>query len=261
MKEIKYLLKIILNTYREIIRDRVLYNILFFAVIIIGSSYLVSEWAALAREKVIKDFALVNIELFGLIIGVFTAINFIYKEIDKRTIYIIISKPIPRYFFIIGKYLGLSLVLFLNTIFLSLVSFILFVYFGFKFDINFLQAVILIYVEILTVIAFTTLFSTFTTPFLSLVYTVLIVVLGKLSYDITLYAQNLHKKGHIFYAKLLDTIYYIVPNLENFNIRNLIVHSIPVDGDYIKFALYYGFFYILFVLTIASIIFSRRDFK
>ena len=108
------------NTFRETIRDRVLYNILFFALGMIILSLVVSQWSLGEEVKILKDFGLSIMSLFGLLIGIFIGVGLIFKEIEKKTIYVIISKPIHRYQFILGKYFGLLLTLLVNIIIMSI---------------------------------------------------------------------------------------------------------------------------------------------
>lgn len=252
---------IALNTYRETVRDKILYNLLFFAVIMFGISYFVSQWAALGMFKVLQDFTLSIISVFGIVISIFLGISLVYKEIEKKTVYVLISKPIKRWYFIVGKYLGISMTLLLNTLFLTFISVLTLHVMGVDVSGEFVAAALLTYVEMLVVLAISILFSSFSTPFVSLVFTILVVITGKLSYDILLYAEKMMEKGDVVYAKLLSFIYYVVPNLDNFNLRTRVVNKLDISSDLVIYSITYGLIFVIFYLTISSVVFSRRDLK
>jgi len=253
--------RIALNTYRETVRDKILYNILFFAVLMFGLSYFVSQWAALGIFKVLQDFSLSIISIFGILISIFLGIGLVYKEIEKKTVYVLVSKPIKRWYFIIGKFLGISMTLLINTLFLTAISLLTLYIMGVEITSQFIVAALLTYLEMLVVLSISILFSSFSTPFLSLVFTILVVITGKLSYDILLYADKIRGKGDILYANVLQAIYYIVPNLQNFNFRTRVVNHLKISGDVVIYSIMYGLIFVVFYLIISSIIFSKRDLK
>lgn len=253
--------KIALNTFRETVRDKILYNILFFAIMMFGVSYFVSQWAALGMCKVLQDFSLSIISIFGIVISIFMGISLVYKEIEKKTVYVLISKPIKRWYFIVGKFLGISLTLLVNTLFLTLISVLTIKIMGVEVTTQFVAAALLTYFEMLVVLAISILFSSFSTPFVSLIFTILVVITGKLSYDILLYADKMMEKGDLLYGRVLHGIYYIVPNLDNFNLRTRVVNKLDISWEVVGFAIMYGIIFVVFYLTISSIAFSKRDMK
>ncbi len=117
------ILAVALNTFKEAVRNKVLYFLLVFAVLIIGLSTFLSDLSITGPEKMIKDIGLASIDFFGFLIAVLVGITLIYNEIEKRTIYTIISKPIDRSQFILGKYFGLLITVYVNVIFMSIVFF------------------------------------------------------------------------------------------------------------------------------------------
>ena len=106
---------IAMNTFKEAVRDRILYAILVFAIAMIASTYVLATIGAGGGEKIVRDLGLAFISIFGVLIAVFIGIGLVHKEIDRRTIYTIVTKPIHRFQFILGKYLGLSFTLFVNV--------------------------------------------------------------------------------------------------------------------------------------------------
>ncbi len=255
---IKKIWAIILNTFREAVRDRILYAIVFFAVLILILSTIMDIITIGQRAKIIIDVGLASISIFGTLIAIFVGIGLVYKEIDKRTIYTIVSKPVARWQFLLGKYFGLVLTLLvevaaMSAIFLVIVDNEL----GSVPPLLFV-AVGLTFIELMVVCAVAILFSSFSTPILSGMYTLGVYLIGHLTRD--LYHFSFRFKG-TFLQKLMLFLYYFFPNLDNFNIRSQAVHDLPVDSSYILFAVGYGILYIAILLIVSSFIFSRRDFK
>jgi ABC-type transport system involved in multi-copper enzyme maturation permease subunit len=249
---------IIINTFREAVRDRILYAIVFFAVIILLFSMIMDIITIGQRAKIIIDTGLASISIFGTLIAIFVGIGLVYKEIDKRTIYTIVSKPVARWQFLLGKYFGLVLTLLVEVAAMSAIFFIIVINeLGTVPPLLFL-AVGLTFIELMIVCAVAILFSSFSTPILSGMYTLGVYLIGHLTRS--LYQFSFRFEG-TFLQKLMLFLYYFFPNLDNFNIRSQAVHGLPVDTSYILFAVGYGILYITVLLVISSYIFSRRDFR
>jgi ABC-type transport system involved in multi-copper enzyme maturation permease subunit len=249
---------IAVNTFKEVIRDKIFYTLLFFATMLVGASVLLSALSFSERTKILADLALGSISIFGVIIAIFVGIGLVDKEIQKKTVYTIISKPIRRYEFLLGKYLGLCLTLLVYVAVMSVLFLaVLFLYSGLlRFDL--LEAVLLIYVELLVVTATAMFFSTFSTPTLSAAYALAIFVIGHLTGDLVGLAD---KADSAALKALLKALYYILPNLENFNIRAEVVHGDLASLGYIVAALSYGFMYVIVLLSFSVLVFQKRDFK
>ncbi len=252
-------LAITINTFREAIKDRILYSLLFFALLMIASSVLLSMLAIGDQApKIIKDVGLAAISIFGLLIAIFMGIQLVYKEIDKKTIYTIISKPITRYEFLLGKYFGLVLTLIVEVAVMTVsYMFIVWVYVGYL-DLVLLKAVLLIFFELMIITAVALMFSTFSTPTLSGLFTLGIYVIGHLSSDLKVFGGESERAVVRYISNFL---YYLLPNLSNFNIKGQVVHNIPVSGESILLSTAYGVLYIAMLLFISTIIFNRKDFK
>jgi len=249
---------IILNTFREAVRDRILYAIVFFAVLILLLSTIMDIITIGQRSKIIIDTGLASISIFGTMIAIFVGIGLVYKEIDKRTIYTIVSKPVARWQFVLGKYFGLVLTLLVEVAAMTAIFFILvFSELGKVPPLLFL-AVGLTFIELMIICAVAILFSSFSTPILSGMYTLGVYLIGHLTRS--LYEFSFRFKD-TFIQKLMLFLYYFFPNLDNFNIRSQAVHDLPVGTDYVLFAVVYGILYITVLLIISSFVFSRRDFK
>lgn len=254
---------IAINTFREAIRNKVLYILLAFALVMIAFSIVLSALSIGSEEKIIKDVGLSAITIFGILISILVGIGLIYNELDRRTIYIIVSKPIRRYEFVIGKYLGLLLTIATNIAIMSGGFFLLLLIKRLSISFSLVGAILLTFLEIAVVTAIATLFSSFSTPVLSAVFTFLIFVAGHLTDDLLKFAELVSKK-EVAYAKILATlsriVSYILPDLETFNIRNHVVSGVPVAWD-LRISVIYGILYIGCVLILSAIIFSYRNFK
>ncbi|MFQ5839411.1 MAG: ABC transporter permease [Candidatus Methylomirabilales bacterium] len=249
---------IALNTFKEAIRDRILYTILAFALALIGSSVVLASLSVGGEEKIIKDLGLASILIFGTFIAIFIGIGLVSKEIDKRTIYTIIAKPIHRYEFILGKYLGLLLTLLVNVSAMAVGFFLLVSLMEEGGSFGLLPAVLLIFVELMLITAVAILFSSFTTPTLSAVFTLSVFVIGHLSRDLKEFAAQFG--GPVLNA-VVFALYYLLPNLSNFNIKGQAVHGVPVPMSFIALSVLYGALYLSALLVLAMLIFQRRDFK
>ncbi|MBI5191543.1 MAG: ABC transporter permease [Nitrospirae bacterium] len=249
---------IAVNTFKEVIRDKIFYSLVFFALLILGMSVIMSALTVGERAKIIEDLSLAGISIFGIIISIFVGIGLVSKELEKKTIYTIISKPIQRYEFLLGKYLGLALVLLAYISVMTLVFLVVLLLSTGVLGVGLLPAVLLIYVELLVVTAAALLFSTFSTPTLSATYTLALYIIGHLTSDL----KGLAAKAGAESAKaVLEFLYYALPNLENFNIKGKVVHDVPVGAAYMFMAAGYGAFYVCALLLLAALIFQKRNFK
>lgn len=250
-----------INTFREAVRDRVLYNLVFFALLMMGAAILVGQISIGIDRLVIVNLGLSAISVFGLVMAVFIGVGLVHKEMEKRTLYTILSKPVRRWQFLVGKYAGLLLTLAVNTSFMTLGLAAALFYVSRSFvrsDVSILIAVYFILLELALVTALTLFFSCFSTPMLSTLYTLGIYITGVFAADIH-DLGDLTKSGAVkFVARV---IYYLVPNFHNFNVIDLVSH-----GNRIPFALVaqntlYAALYVSVVLFAASAVFSGRNLK
>lgn len=252
------ILTIAINTFREAIRDKILYSLLIFALFMIVSSTFISTLSVGEQIKIIKDMGLSMISIFGTLIAVFVGIGLVYKELEKRTIYTIIAKPITRCQFLLGKYCGLVLTLMVEVAIMAGGFLLLLLYYPGAFDQALFKAIYLIFLELMLVTSIALLFSSFSTPILSGIMTLAFFIIGHLTYDLKLLVEESKMKGLVYFSNFL---YYTLPNLENFNIKSKVVHHLHVGWDYMLFTTLYGLFYIFLLLSLSIIIFQRRDFK
>jgi ABC-type transport system involved in multi-copper enzyme maturation permease subunit len=262
---------IALNVFRESVRDKVLYNLVLFAVLLIGGSYFIGQLTAGQDLKIIKDLGLAAASIFGLFIAVFIGIGLVSKEVEKRSIYGVLSKPIARYQLVLGKYAGLVLTLAVN---LGVMALALYVVLGFMrwtadpwtirgwerpaLDPQMLKAFTLTLMELALITAIALFFSTFSTPLLSAALTFGLFIAGRFSADLRNFNQVVDSPAA---SALARGLYWALPNLAPFDVRSAVVHGDPVTAGYMALSAGYAALYIAALLAAATVIFSRRDFK
>ena len=250
------------NTYKENLRDKILYNLVIFGLVMIGGSLLLSTLTIGERTKIIMDVGLASIELFGTLIAIFVGIGLVSKELEKRTIYTILCKPVSRSRFILGKYLGLAITLFVNVSIMGIGFFTILALIHVVPNFTIVAAVFLIFVQLLILTAFALLCSTFTTSTLSAMFTLSIYVIGHLTEDLKNLALRLSDNfSSTFSSTLLEVVYYVLPNFDYFNIKGEVVHGVSIDPATVAKLLSYGLVYTAVLLALACLIFERRDVK
>ncbi|MEO8045882.1 MAG: ABC transporter permease subunit [Nitrospirota bacterium] len=248
---------IALNTFRESLRDKILYNLLLFAGMLIGLSVLLADLTIMEHHKIVADMGLAAINLTGVIIAIFVGISLVNKEIDRRTVYTIMARPISRTSFILGKYAGLALTLFVNVAIMLAVFLMTLRFYQVPVGLAIFQAVGLIFVELLVVTAIALFFSTFSSSTLSAILTLGIYMIGHLTTDLKSVAG---KSGNETASAIMNGLYYLCPNLESLNIKGQAAVGIPVGPEYLMLASLYGLAYAAVLVTGACFVFQRRDF-
>jgi ABC-type transport system involved in multi-copper enzyme maturation permease subunit len=261
-----------LHVFRDSVRDKVLYSIVAFAVILMAVSYLIGQLTAGEDLKIIKDLGLAAMSLMGLFIAVFIGIGLIAREIDRRSIYAVLAKPVRRHELLLGKYVGLVGTLFVNLAVMALAYYLVLVYIGSTLsaaalkaasapptDPRLLLAVMMIGLELALVTAVALFWSTFSSSaLLSAGLTVGLYVAGQFGADLKNFEQVVKSPA----AGLVGRgLYYLLPNFAAFDIKAEVVHALPIEPGYLAFTAGYAVVYIALLLTASVLIFSRRDFK
>jgi ABC-type transport system involved in multi-copper enzyme maturation permease subunit len=262
---------IALNVFKESVRDKVLYNLVFFAVLLIGASVLLSQLTAGQELKIIKDLGLAATAIFGLFIAVFIGIGLVSKEVERRSIYSLLAKPLRRHELITGKYAGLVLTLLVNLSVMAVALYLVLGYMSWTESEDFkrgweapatdpaiLKALFLIFVELMVVTAIALFFSTFSSPILSASLTFGLYIAGHFSTELGNFATIVKSDAVGILARGL---YYVLPNLAAFDVKAEVVHGQPIAATYVLLTTAYGAAYIGILLLGAIVIFSRRDFK
>ncbi len=245
------------NTFRENIRDRILYNLLVFALIMIVLSIALVQLSTGQWERIAVDVGLGSISIFGSLIAIFLGITLVSKEIEKRTIYTLLSKPISRTGFLIGKYLGLNFTILVNLLVMIVVYLLVLYFLKVKFNWAQAQAIILLFIKFSIVVAIALFFSSFSTPTLSAIFTLSLFVIGHLTIDIKTFGEHSKNLAFKYFAKV---IYYIIPNLSNYSWVDKATYAITMPAKEFIICIITGIITAGLILTLASIILERRDF-
>lgn len=249
------------NAFREAVRDRVLYNLVLFVLMLTAAAVFLGELSGGQERKIIIDLGLSAMLLFGLFIAIFVGVGLVYKEIERRTIYAIFSKPVSRGEFLVGKYLGLCLTLLVNVAAMGTGVSLALLYVSRGWDplaLKIWPAILLIYFELMIMTGIALLFSSFSSPALSALLTFFVFIIGHFSADLKSLATSLGGAvARIFFL----AIYYLLPNLANYSFITPAAHGqTPAAGNLALYALYMVV-YVAVVLAAATLIFSRRNFK
>jgi ABC-type transport system involved in multi-copper enzyme maturation permease subunit len=250
-----------LNTFREAVRDRVLYNLVFFALVMMAAAILVGQISIGIEEVVIVSLGLSAISIIGLLIAVFIGVGLVSKEIDKRTLYALLAKPLRRWEFLLGKFGGLVLTLAVNTAAMAAGLFLALYYVKNSLqraDAVVLVAVYFILLKLALVVALAMLFSCFTTPLLAILFTVGLYVAGMFVPAMRALQTGLMSPA---LAALLRGISYLLPNFENFDVMGAAAHGRAIPGALIGQNTLYAALYCAMVLGVAAAIFSQRNLK
>jgi ABC-type transport system involved in multi-copper enzyme maturation permease subunit len=248
------------NTFREAVRDRVLYNLVAFAVLLSGAAILVGEISIDIERLVVVNLGLTAVSLFGVVIAIFMGIGLVSKEIEKRTLYTVLARPVRRWEFVVGKFFGLTGTLVVNTFFMAIGVFLALLYVAHKFDkadIPVLVALYFIVLEFLIVCALALLFSSFSTPLMSAVFSFALFIIGSLAEDLRGFARITHGLAGI----VATGVAYLVPNFSALNIINQAAHGDPVPGRLILYNTIYALLYSAMTISGAVLIFQHRNLK
>jgi ABC-type transport system involved in multi-copper enzyme maturation permease subunit len=250
-----------LNTFREAVRDRVLYNLVFFALLMMAAAILVGQISIGIEEIVIKSLGLTAISVIGLLIAVFTGVGLVYKEMDKRTLHALLAKPVRRWEFLLGKFAGLALTLAVNTLAMTAGLFATLMYVKphlERTDAALFVAVFFILLKLMLVVALALLFSCYTTPLLAILYTSALYVAGLFVGEMRTFHLATASPEMVAFMRGLS---YLLPNFENFNVMAAAAHGREIPRILILQNTAYAAVYCAIVLLIAAAVFSRRNLK
>lgn len=248
---------IAINTFREIIRDRILYGILVFALLLIGLSLALGQLSFAEQSRISANFGFTGIHLSAAILAIFIGSSLVAREIEKRTIMTLLVRPLTRTQFIIGKFFGLvmvltSLIAGLSLVLLGVVSFL-----QLKIELNFLIAIIGIWFEALILLSLALFFGSFSRPTMTVVFAGSLFLIGHWVDSLKFFVDKSESSGF----KILGTaITKVFPNLEVLNWRSAPVYELHVPASTTGPAILYALAWIVFLLSLTSLIFRRRDF-
>lgn len=258
---IRRIATIAFHTFKESVRDKVLYNLVAFALILIGAAVLMGSISVGINDILLVNLGLSAISVFGLLIAIFIGISLVWKEIERRTIYSILSKPVARAEFIVGKYFGLLLTLIINT---GIMTAGFYVALAFQKrglgagDVAPLEAVCLILLELAVVVGLALMFSSISTPVLSALFTFSLFAAGNFLDDLKGLGRE---SGSAIVQGVLDVIYYLLPNFGDFNHISAAAHGVTVPGYWLISRLLYALLYVTVLVSATILIFEEREFR
>jgi len=246
------------NTVRESVRNRILYALVFFAVAMIGAGVLVGSLSYVESDRILQDVGLSAIRLFGVAIAIFVGINLIHREVDRRTVQTILSKPLSRSDFLLGKFVGLTLTIWMQMGIMLAAFVLVSLLAGAPLGWPHAAFALLVAVELALVVAIATFFSAFTTPVLAAFFTTGTWVVGNLTRDLREIGAG---SGVASIRWLTALAYRSLPDLASFNLSVEAAHLLPVTTADVVLPFVYGTCYALVVLVCAVAVFERRDFR
>ena len=258
MSRVTRMQAIAVNTVREAVRSKVLYVLLFFALALIGTGVLLSTLSYVERERILQDVGLASIRLFGAAIAIFVGVNLIHKEIDRRTIFTILSKPVSRTEFLLGKFFGLVVTLWIQVAIMAAGFVAVSLLAGAPVNAGHAKALVLVAGELALLAAVATLFSSFTTPMLASLFGAGFYLVGHLTRDLRELGAQSESPAM---AQATAVLHRVLPDLEAFNASIEAVHGLAIPASAVWQPLLYGVFYATALLVLAALIFQRRDLR
>ncbi|MEQ1664177.1 MAG: ABC transporter permease [Bdellovibrionales bacterium] len=244
------------NTFREIMRDRILYGILIFAFFLIVLSLAVGQLSYAEQTRITINFGYTAIHLCSVILSIFVGSTLVAREIDKKTILTLLARPISRTQFIIGKYLGLLHVIAVSIVLISLILVSILLFLNVELDVSLLVGLYGVYMEAAILLAITMLFGCFSTPMLSVAFAIGTFLIGHWHESLKYFSEKSQSEVFIWIAKIIRIC---TPDLEYFNWRSLYIYSDPILWVEVYAYTAYGLAWCIFLVTIAALILWRRD--
>lgn len=246
------------NTFRETVRERVLYNLVLFAILMTLSGTVLQGLSIRQDDKIIKDLGLAAMELFGTLIAVFIGVGLVSKEIERRSLYPLLAKPLSRGEFLLGKFGGLAFTLLVNVGAMAAGLWLTLWAAGHRPDAGLWQAIVPIYSGLLLVVALALLFSTLTSSTLAALGTIAVTLVGRFS-DVLKNAGSLGENLPPWFGPLTRGLYWLVPNLRHFDLKARVVHGALLPVADVAWIVGYGAAYTAALLWLAHLSFSRHE--
>jgi ABC-type transport system involved in multi-copper enzyme maturation permease subunit len=248
------------NVFLEVIRDRIFYLIALFALLMVAASVLLPEVSAGAQDKITLDLGLAGIHLLSVIVAIFVGTGLVNKEIEKRTVLVLIAKPVSRAEFLIGKHLGLSAVLAVLIAALAIIFLAVVAVNGIEFPLqSVLLSIIFMFLEVVLLTAVAIVFGVFTSSLLATLLTFATYLMGHLTQDLVALGELSENPA---LQRVTNGLYLVLPDLERLNLRNEAIYGMQLLPDTMSLLsnVLYALIYTALLLTIAVMIFSRRQF-
>jgi ABC-type transport system involved in multi-copper enzyme maturation permease subunit len=248
-----------LNTFRESVREKLLYLVIIYAFALIVSVFILSPLSVgAAKGKIVTDVGLAGISILGILTAIIVGSNLVHKEVDKKAILMVLTRPVSRTEYLIGKFAGVTLSLLVLIGIMTAVLVVMMLLGGASLTPAVFLAVGMSLVEIGLIVAVMIFFSTFTTPLLTSFFTICIFIAGSLSGDLRLFAR---KFGGRVMNYVMDVLYFTLPNLKVFNLRHEAVYGLRYSASEVLLPAAYGIVYTAAILYFAWLVFRRREFS
>jgi ABC-type transport system involved in multi-copper enzyme maturation permease subunit len=246
------------NVFREVVRDRILFVIGFYAVLMLAACHILPEISGPVQEKILLDFGTASSSLLGVVIAIFVGTNLINKEIEKRTVFVIITKPVSSLEFILGKHLGLSAVLAILVAGMTVIYLVMLSFARVNYElVPLLLTQFFLFIELALLTAAALLFSVFTSSILAILLTSSLYLVGHLSEGMVKLAGITKNPG---FQQLTDNLYLILPDLSRLDLKNDAVYGLIPQADTLFLNFGYAVIYTAVLLMLTTLIFSRRQF-
>jgi ABC-type transport system involved in multi-copper enzyme maturation permease subunit len=255
---VRPVIEIALATFREARRNRILYSVLFFALVILMSSFLVGEVTIHSADRILQDIGLGAVHVFGAIIAIFLSVTMVNREIERRTLYTVIAKPVSRAQFVVGKAFGVWLTLLVAVLIMGAALVLEMAFYGARVESQLFWALLGVVVQLFIVAAFGVFTSTFTSPALSAFFCLSFLVLGNTSHDVRFFAS---KSASSFVRAAGEWLYVVLPDLRRLNYSVEATHFLPINTGMLGYSLAYGALWMLCFVAMGVVVFSRRDLK
>jgi Cu-processing system permease protein len=246
------------NTFREAVRDKLLYNLLLFAGLMIASSIVLAKLHIGYDERIYRDVGLAAIAFFGVLIAIFVGVSLVNREIALNTVYSMLAKPVHRWEFLLGKYLGLMGLLAVEVALMAGFFLAVLLVKGSPLTAGLFWAVLLVFFELGLVTAVALFFSSFTTPYLAGMFTVALWIVGHLLADVRAFGMQ---KGSEMLRPLTEFLYWSLPNLDRLDIKGPAAAGEVIPAARVALASLYAVLYSALLLCAATLLFQRRDFR
>jgi len=246
------------NTFREGARDRIFLAILIFGVVVLVSGFVIGPISLGEQTRITQDIGLASMSALCFLIAVLIGTGIVFKEIERKTVYTVLSKPVRGWEFILGKFLGLAMIVGALTLGMGVILIAVSGIVSHQFHPALVSAIFLIWMELILLIALSILMSTLCSPVLGAVFTLILYIVGHTSADLKELAVRFGTPAVEVASKVM---YYTLPNLEYLNVRSKVIHGVEVDVSYILFACAYALLYALVFLTLATLVLDRKEFK
>ena len=246
------------NTFREAVRDRVFALVGAFGLVLMVSSIVLSPLSVGAQQKLVADIGLAGISIFAVLVVLFVGSGLVHKELDKRTIMTLLSKPVSRMEYLLGKYFGLLFTIVTMMAMMAILFGVALFVTGTDFEWVYLLSIGLTFCEMVLVTAIVIFFSAFTGPLLTGLFTMGVFISGRTLADVLEFA---HVTENPVLADTVSVLRHVIPNFDLFDLRTAAVHGLPIDPGHVAWAVGYMALYSVALLVVAEFVFRRREFK